>query len=259
MMDEDADEALELLAKMTQATDGELARLARRLAGRLVLDLTRTGRARSRGVGKLVRVKATVDAGDIDVDASLDQLVAARAEGRPPAVDELITTGWQRPSTAICLLIDRSGSMNGARLASAALAAAVCSWRAPAEFAVLAFGSRVVAIKELNQHKAAENVVSEVLSLRGHGTTDVALALHAAQRQMDGSRAARKLTVLLSDAEVTAGGDPLPVAKALEELTILAPEDEPEHARALALGSGARMAEVGGPFSVLDSLRTLVQ
>lgn len=256
---EDPDEALELLAKMTQATDGELARLARRLAGRLVLDLTRTGKARSRGVGKLVRSKATVDGGDIDIDASLEQLTTARAEGRPPAIDELTTTSWQRPHTAICLLIDRSGSMSGDRLASAALAAAVCSWRAPAEFAVMAFGSKVVAIKELNEHKHPENVVAEVLALRGHGTTDLELALRAAQLQMNGSRASRKLTILLSDAEVTAGGDPIPVAKALDELTILAPEEEPEHAKALAAGSGARMAEVGGPFSVLDSLRTLVQ
>ena len=259
LLADDPDAALELLAKMTQATDGELARLARRLAGRLVLDLTRTGKARSRGVGKLVRTRATVDAGDIDIDASLDQLTTARAEGRPPAIDELTTTAWQRPHTAICLLVDRSGSMSGDRLASAALAAAVCSWRAPAEFAVMAFGNKVVSIKELNEHKAPEQVVAEVLALRGHGTTDVDLALRAANLQLRGSRAARKLTILLSDAEVTAGGDPVPAAKALDELTILAPEDEPSHATALATDSGARIAEVGGPFSVLDSLRILVQ
>lgn len=259
LLAEQPDDALELLARMAQATDVGLARLARQLAGRLVLDLTRTGRAKTRGVGKLVRVKATIDGGDIDVDASLDQLTTARAEGRPPAIDELTTTGWQRPQTAICLLVDRSGSMNGERLASAALAAAVCSWRAPVEFAVMAFGDRVVAIKELTQVKPAETVVADVLSLRGHGTTDVELALRAAQHQLAGSRASRKLTILLSDAESTTGGDPVPVAKSLDELTILAPEDEPQHGRALAAATGARMAEVGGPFSVLDALRALVQ
>lgn len=244
---------------MSQATDSDLSKLARQLAGRLALDLTRTGKAKTRGVGKLVRAKATIDAGDIDIDASLDQLTAAKAEGRPPAIDELVTTAWQRPQTAICLLVDRSGSMNGERLASAALAAAVCSWRAPAEFAVMAFSDRVVSIKELQQTKPPETVVAEVLSLRGHGTTDVELALRAAQRQLAGSRAARKLTILLSDAEVTTGGDPTIIAKSLDELTILAPEDEPEHARQLASTCGARIAEVAGPFSVLDALRTLVQ
>ena len=259
LLNEDPDLALELLAQMAQATDSELAKLARQLAGRLVLDLTRTGKARSRGIGKLVRTKATIDAGDIDVDASLDQLVSAKALGIPAAIDELTTTGWQKPHTAICLLVDRSGSMNGERLASAALAAAVCSWRAPAEFSVMAFGERVISIKELNEQKSPELVVAQVLALRGHGTTDVALALRAAQLQLMSSRAARKLTILLSDAEVTAGGDPIDIAKSLDELTILAPEDEPEHAKVLAAGCGARLAEVGGPFSVLDALRTLVQ
>ncbi len=244
---------------MAQATDAELARLSRRLAGRLVLDLTRTGRARSRGVGKLVRSTATLDGGDIDFDDSLDRLTTARAERRPPAVDELFTTTWQKPRTAICLLVDRSGSMSGERLASAALAAAVCSWRAPTQFAVLAFGDKVVSIKELDEQKSPESVVAEVLALRGHGTTDVALALRAAKLQLDRSQAARKLTILLSDAEVTTGADPVPVARGLDELTILAPEDEPQHARALAAGCGARVAEVGGPFSVLDALQALVQ
>ena len=259
LLNEDPDLALELLAQMAQATDSELAKLARQLAGRLVLDLTRTGKARSRGIGKLVRTKATIDAGDIDVDASLDQLVSAKALGIPAAIDELTTMGWQKPHTAICLLVDRSGSMNGERLASAALAAAVCSWRAPAEFSVMAFGERVISIKELNEQKSPELVVAQVLALRGHGTTDVALALRAAQLQLMSSRAARKLTILLSDAEVTAGGDPIDIAKSLDELTILAPEDEPEHAKILGAGCGARLAEVGGPFSVLDALRTLVQ
>ncbi|MEM8925830.1 MAG: VWA domain-containing protein [Actinomycetota bacterium] len=247
------------MAKMAQATDQNLADLARRLAGRLVLDLARTGRAKARGVGKLTTARADVATGDLDIDASIDALVGARMEQRPPAIDELRATHWQKPGTAICLLVDRSGSMDGERLASAALAAAVCSWRSPAEFAVLAFGDKVVAVKELRQTKAPELVVSEVLALRGHGTTDVALALRAAARQLATSNATRKLTVLLSDAEVTTGGDPVPAGRALDELVVLAPEDEPDHARRLVTDCGARMAEVGGPTSVLDSLRLVVQ
>lgn len=259
MFADDPDTALDLLARMAQATDANLARLARLLAGRLVLDLARTGRARSRGVGKLTTIRADVAAGDLDLDASLDALVAARAEGRPPAIDELRATHWRKPGTAVCLLVDRSGSMDGQRLAAAALAAAVCAWRAPAEFAVLAFGDRVVAIKELSQAKPPEEVVAEVLALRGHGTTDVALALRAAHRQLAPSSATRRLTVLLSDAEVTTGGDPLPPARALDELAVLAPADQPEHAQALVEGCGARLAEVEGPLSVLDALRQVVR
>jgi Mg-chelatase subunit ChlD len=259
LLDDDPDAALDLLARMAQATDSELARLSRQLAGRLVLDLARTGKARSRGVGKLTTARADVATGDLDIDASLDALVQARVERRPPAIDELRASHWQKPGTAVCLLVDRSGSMDGERLASAALAAAVCAWRAPAQFSVLAFGDKVVAVKELEQTKKPERVVAEVLALRGHGTTDVALALRAAARQLAPSTATRKLTILLSDAEVTTGGDPVPAARGLDELVVLAPADEPEHARALVEACGARMAEVAGPMSVLDSLRRVVQ
>ncbi len=258
-MDESPDEALELLAKMSQATDRNLAALSRRLAGRIVLDLAKTGKARSRGVGKLARVPATDVSGDLDLDSSLDSIISARAERRPPSIDDLVATEWQQPLTAICLLVDRSGSMNGERLASAALAAAVCSWRAPKHFAVLAFGDRVVEMKSLESTKDPEQLVAEVLALRGHGTTDVALALRAAARQLQGSRATRRLTVLLSDAEVTVGDDPVPAARSLDELVILAPKDEPEHARALIEAVGGRLAEVAGPMSVLDALRSVVQ
>lgn len=259
LMDEDPDAALDLLARMSQATDRELAALARRLAGRLMLDLSRTGRATSRGVGKLERSRADESSSDIDIDASLDGIIGARSERRPVALDDLFTTKWSRPDTAICLLVDRSGSMNGERLASAALAAAVCAWRAPKQFAVIAFGDRCIEIKSLTGTKAPENVVSEVLGLRGHGTTDVALALTAAQRQLATSAATRRITILLSDAEVTTGGDPVPVARGLDELLVLAPADEMEHARALVAAAGGRLAEVGAPMTVLGALRSVLQ
>ncbi len=258
LLDEQPDEALDLLAKMSQATDRSLSALARRLAGRLVLDLAKAGPARSRGTGKLVRGPADVSSSDIDIDASLDQLVSARAEGRPPAIDDLVATQWRQPMTAICLLVDRSGSMNGARLASAALAAAACSWRAPKQFAVLAFGDRVVEMKSLQAAKAPETLVAEVLALRGHGTTDVRLALLAAQRQLATSTATRRITILLSDAEVTTGGDPVPVASGLDELIVIAPAEEPEHARALVAAAGGRLAEVDGPMSIVSALQSVL-
>ncbi len=257
--EESPDEALDLLAKMSQATDRDLSALARRLAGRLVLELSRTGQAQSRGVGKLTISKADENSGDLDIDASLDGLVSARAERRPPALDDLRASRWLQPETAICLLVDRSGSMSGERLASAALAAAVCAWRAPARFSVLAFGDKVVEMKGMGQTRNTEGLVADVLALRGHGTTDVGLALRAAKAQLATSNAKRRITILLSDAEVTTGGDPIPSAKALDELIVIAPEEEPDHARALVESAGGRLAEVGGPMSVLDALRSVVQ
>ena len=77
-MAEDADEALALLADMTRATDAGLRELARRLAGRLVLDVARRGPARPRGSGRIAAAPYQPDAGDLDIDASTEAIVEAR-------------------------------------------------------------------------------------------------------------------------------------------------------------------------------------
>ena len=131
-LSDDTDEAIELLADLTAATDRDLAALARRLAGRLVLDIARSGCATGRGIGRLVSLPADRGDGDLDVDASLEALHTAVATATPPALDELRLRAWTRPATAICLLVDRSGSMHGRRLLTACVTAAGCAWRARA-------------------------------------------------------------------------------------------------------------------------------
>ncbi len=258
LMTEDPDEALELLAKMAQATDRDLAKLAKRLAGRLLIDVCRQGQAPRAGIGKLTRTRSAQPTGDIDIDASIDAIVEAAGQGRPPAIDELTTLDWRRPTTALCLLIDRSGSMSGERLASAALAAAMCSLRAPTDFAVVAFGDRSYEIKSMSETKSIELILKDVLSLKGHGTTDVRLALQSASTQLAESKAKRKITLLLSDAEVTAGGDPVPIAASLDELLVLAPDDELQHAKRLIDQAGGRLSPVAGPHSVVAALAQLL-
>ncbi len=255
---EDPDEALAILALMSHATDRTLAALAQRLAGRLLIDLTAGGPARSAGVARLVPRQAQPDSGDIDVEASLDAIHGAMVERRRPSLDDLTTRAWARPRTAICLLVDRSGSMDGARLATAALAAAACTWRAPDDLAVLAFGDRVLTIKDLNRKPPPESVVTSVLRLRGHGTTDVDLALKAARRQLLASNARRRVCVLLSDGESTTGADPIPAARSIEELAIVAPADEPEQALRLGREAGARVHLVNGPLDVVPALNVVL-
>ncbi len=130
-MADDPDAAMALLADLTGATDQRLRELARRLAGRVVVDLSRRGPTRPRGVGKLRLQRFDGGEGDLDVDASIDAVAVAAAHGGAPDLDELRARAWHRPGTALCLLVDRSGSMGGERLATAAVAAAAVAWRAP--------------------------------------------------------------------------------------------------------------------------------
>ncbi|CAN5282194.1 hypothetical protein BH24ACT10_BH24ACT10_03260 [soil metagenome] len=252
----DPDAVLSLLADMAGATDEHLRRLARRLAGRVAVRLGRSGPARERGIGRLRRVPLE-PGGELDVDASLEALLGAAARGQAAAAEDLRATQWGRPSVALCLLVDRSGSVGGERLATAALAAAAIALRAPADHSVVAFSDTAVVLKAQDEARPVEQVVDALLSLRGHGTTDLALALDTARRQLVRSPASRQTTVLLSDGRPTAGTDPLPAARRLDELLVVGPADDPEQARELAASVGARFTSVRGPSDVPRALGLL--
>jgi Mg-chelatase subunit ChlD len=241
----DADATLSLLTEMTHATDERLREAARRLAARIVLDLARRGTPQRRGVGQL-RASTADRGGDLDVEASLETVLEGKAARRPPRAEDLVARDWSRPELALCLLVDRSGSMGGERLAAAALTAAACAYRAPGDFAVVAFAREVDVLRPMGSPQPASAVVEAVLRLRGHGTTGIAGALRAATEQLARTRAARRVVVLLSDCRQTDEIDPRPLARRLPELVVLAPADDAEQAEAFARDSGARFAPLSG-------------
>ena len=250
LVDEDPDHALSLLARMRGATDRELAALAARLAGRLVLDVAKAGPIQARGVGSISSSPADRIEGDLDLDGSLDALVRARGSGELVDAADLRVRHWTQPATALALVIDRSGSMSGKRLATAAVAAAACAHRAPVDWSVLAFADRVIAVKSQDDSRPPLAVVDDLLRLRGQGTTDLAGALAAAARQLERSRAKRRVTILMSDCRATAGPDPVAIARSLDELCIIAPSDDVEDAGEFARKVGAAVAVVDEPSDI---------
>lgn len=249
----DPDEALTLLADLVGATDERLRELARTLAGRVVVDLVRTGPPRRRGIGRLA-IRRADSGGDLDLEHSLDAVAAARARGDAPSLDELRAREWTRPDLALCVLVDRSGSMTGDRLATAAVAAAASFWRAPADTSVLAFCDDAIVVAPQGSGREPDAVVDDMFRLRGHGTTDLALAFRTAAAQLSRSNASRRLTLLLSDCRATEGDDPIAAASALDELVIVAPADDAADAIALADSVGGRCVTIRGPSEVADAL-----
>jgi Mg-chelatase subunit ChlD len=252
------DEMMALLADLTAATDPVLRELARRLAGRLFLEVSRRGPNKSRGIGRMVELPYRPDRGDLDIDASLDAIAEGRRGGVVDA-ERLRVRGWTKPGTALCLAVDRSGSMGGKPLATSAVAAAAVAWRAPSDYSVLAFGKDVVVAKSQDVEKPSDRVVDDVLALRGFGTTDVAGALTAARDQLARSRAGRKVTILLSDCRATVEGDPVAAAAQLEELLIVAPEGDSDEAEVFARRVGAKLVTVSGPSSVADAIARVLE
>lgn len=260
LMEEDPDEALSLLADLSGATDERLRALAHRLAARVLVDVARPPDPDSRrGVGRLRRGRLEADGGDVDLDASLDALVAARRAGRPVAGEDLVVGAWRRPDTAVCLLVDRSGSMHGRRLATAAVTAAAVALRAGHHGSIVAFSRSAIVLASPDEPRPAGDVVVDLCRLRGFGTTDLGLALRAAARQLARSRASRRLTVLLSDCRTTTGGDPVDDARALEELVVLAPGDDTADAEAFAAAAGARWTPLHAPSQAPEALDLLLR
>jgi Mg-chelatase subunit ChlD len=251
-MQSDPDATMALLADLTAATDPKLRELAKRLAGRLMLDVAQRTPLRRRGLGKLVTAKYR-DGGDIDLDASTDAFRGTQ-NAREIHSEELHVRTWEKRDTALCLLVDRSGSMGGAPLATSAVAAAAIATREPSDYSVLAFSRDVVVAKSQDSYKPGNEVVNSVLTLRGFGTTDIAQALEAAQAQLARSRAARKIVVLLSDCRSNEPGDIDAAARNIEELVVIAPADDDAEARAFAHRVGARVTSVAGPTDIPGAL-----
>lgn len=256
----DADETLAMLADAAGATDQRLRALARAAAGRIVLDLVApVGRSGGHGPARLRTRRLPDTGGDVDLDASLDALAAARAARRPVDTADLQGRVWQQSDVGLCLLVDRSGSMGGERLATAAVAASAVALRAAADFGVVAFAEDAVVVKAQGDERRPADVVDDLLTLRGHGPTDLALGLRAARLQLARSAAGRRLVIVLSDCRATAGDDPLVEAAGFGEIAVLAPAGDAADAQRFAAATGARIALVDGPASVPEAFAALLE
>lgn len=257
LLADNPDEAMSLLITLGDAVDVELRAKARRLAERIVIDIARRGRAVRGKVGRL-RSLPLRDAGDLDIDAAVESL--AESGGSLVDADQLRVIDWERPDTAVCLVIDRSGSMKGEALASASLASAAVALRAPLSHAIVAFAGDVEVVRSMSTsaHQSVDGVVDAVLSLKGHGTTCVAKGLSAAITEHEHSRCGRHLTVLLSDCRDRSIDDAVQLALSLDELVIVAPADDADDAQSFADLAGAALITVDGPRDVARALDELL-
>ncbi|RNI22297.1 vWA domain-containing protein [Flexivirga caeni] len=255
-LQDETDRTLELMAEMVHATDPVLREKAKRLAASLVVQLSRENRIGSSGASQLVPSRAVHD---IDVDASLEAIVQARSEGIAPNLDDLVARSWTRPPLAVCLLIDASGSMRGARLAAASMIAAAVSLRAPQEHAVVSFSRAPQVIRALHEPAGPEQVVSRVLGLRGHGVTGLRGAFEAARDQLAHARARRTVVLLMSDCRSTDDQDPVPAALQLPNVRIVAPAEDFDEAEALAARIDARWVAPESIAELPAAIRLLMQ
>jgi magnesium chelatase subunit D len=250
----DPEAAAALLADMAVATDVQLRTEARRLAGRVFIQLGRVGPAKARGTRRLG--PSTRLDGDLDLDRTLERWQPGSS--RVPAADDIVTRTWTAHRRAVCLVVDISGSMQGLAVALAAVAAAgviVANETGPPKLqpSVLAFSAGVKVLQAQGVRRPPEELLSDLVALRGHGTTDLASGLREASRQLAGAVADERMVVLLSDCLHTAGEEPASALAGIDRLHVLVPlggaEAETAAAALAARGGGRaqtvmRLAEV---------------
>ena len=246
-----------MLADLTAATDPKLRELARRLAGRLFLDVSPARARPDRGASaRCVEQPYRPDAGDLDIDASIEAIV--EAGGGRSAVDpeRLRVRGWVQPGTALCLLVDRSGSMGGKPLATVgrrrgrrgvALAATTTAWSPSARTSIVAKSQDGREVGRAGRRTTCWRCAASAPPTWRRRCS-------APAEQLSRSRAGRKMAILLSDCRSTVDGDPVAAAAMLDELVIVAPEGDSDEAAAFAARVGARLATASGPSSVAEAL-----
>lgn len=239
---EDPEAAAALLADMAVATDIALRTEARRLAGRVFIRLGRVGPAKARGTRRL-GPSNRLD-GDLDLDRTLERWQPGAS--RRPSTEDIVTRTWTAHRRAVCLVVDISGSMQGLAVALAAVAAAgviVANEAGPPRLqpSVLAFSAGVKVLQAQGVRRPPEDLLSDLVGLRGHGTTDLASGLREASKQLAGAVADERLVVLLSDCLHTAGDEPADALAGIDRLHVLVPLGGAE-----AEGAAGKLAARGG-------------
>jgi magnesium chelatase subunit D len=243
----DPDGAAALLADLAAATDRELRAAARRLAARVFIRLGRAGAPSARGTRRLEPSRR--GEGDLDLERTM-----ARWPGRGPLHgDDLVTRAWAARTRAICLMVDASGSMSGPGVAMAAVAAAAVVLASGSRLApsVIAFSGEVRVLQPQGTRRPPDDLVGDLVGLRGHGLTDLASALRAAAAQLARASGDERVAVLLSDCLRTAGADPAGALAGIDRLHVLCPADPsgPGPGPATpgpAAGPAAALARAGG-------------
>jgi magnesium chelatase subunit D len=248
-----------LLADMAVATDPALRAQARRLAGRLLPPLGRVGAPSRRGTRRLVAHRGSF-AGDLDLDRTLEL-----SDGRrPDRADRIVARSWGAAPRAVCLLVDRSGSMSGRAVALAAVAAAAVVQSASDRLraSVIAFAAEPLLLRDLGSEVPSDRVVDDLLSLRGHGVTDLARALRAAATQLEQVAPGGRTAILMSDCLHTRGDDPGAPAGAFDVLHVLGTSPQADAVRAgtaLARRGNGRFLATTDLAQLADNLASVLE
>ncbi len=224
---------------------------------RLAIPRPRRDLTARRGVGELASLRYRGGSDEIDLDATLDNLI----EHPVPDDDDIIVRERIRTRRSVVLAVDVSGSMRGERVrTAAATVGALAAELERDDLGVIAFWSDAAVLQPLGRHVSAAELLDRLLRIPARGLTNVAFPLQLARRQLASVPARDARVLLLSDCVHNAGPDPRLAAAGLARLDVLldtSGEHDVELARDLARLGRGRLAQVADHRAVAPALSSL--
>lgn len=206
------------LEDLDDHADREALRRARAIAQSLAIPQPPRRATARRGLGDLEQLPFRGSAEDIDLEATVENLVAKPV----PEPSDIVVRERIRQRRAMVLLLDVSGSMRGERVRSAAAAVgALVGEFARDDLAVIAFWSDAARIAPMGQGGTPGGILETLVRIPARGLTNVEHPLRLARDELARVPAAEGRVLLLSDCVHNAGPDPRAAAASLPRLDVL--------------------------------------
>ncbi|MEW1982092.1 VWA domain-containing protein [Citricoccus sp. NPDC079358] len=206
------------LEDLDEHADREALRRAREIALSLAIPQPPRRATARRGLGDLEQLPFRGSAEDIDLEATVENLVAKPV----PEPSDIVVRERIRQRRAMVLLLDVSGSMRGERVRSAAAAVgAIVGEFARDDLAVIAFWSDAARIAPMGQAGTPGGILETLVRIPARGLTNVEHPLRLARDELARVPAAEGRVLLLSDCVHNAGPDPRSAAASLPRLDVL--------------------------------------
>ena len=213
-------DVLEMYSYIKDKVDEDLKEAAKRYASRLIIKIAT--KIANLGVksGELHPVADHLASDEIEIDHTLERIVERPTE----TIEDNLVVLARKPERKGCVVIlDHSSSMQGVKVAIAALAAATIALHFKENYGVVAFSTRAALLKRITQTTSPTRVAEDVLSLDAKGYTNIREALQVALGEVRSYD--KRIGILLTDGDWTYGGDPLQIARLFDRLHVIGLED----------------------------------
>lgn len=216
-------DVLDIYSYIKRRVDEQLREAAKRYASRLILKIAKEVANLGVKSGSLQPVGDHLASDEIEIDLTLERIVERPTE----SIEDNLVVLARRPEEreACVVMLDHSSSMQGFKVAIAALTAATIALHYKENYAVVAFNTRAFSLKRIARPFAPSRVAQEVLSLEARGLTNIREALELALEEIRFYDS--KIGILLTDGNWTYGGDPIDVARRFNRLHVIGIEDPP--------------------------------